>query len=70
MRVTIVTQASTADEPVKAVVEFEHDSEALSELWRLLASARGRPGLLDVNWERSDGAIVRREALLRWAAER
>ena len=64
MRVTIITSHSTAVEPAKAVVEFDHDSEALTELWRLASDERR--DLLDLSWERSDGA----EALQRWADER
>lgn len=70
MRITLVTLDQGAGTPEKAVLEFAHDSDALSEIWRLLASRCDQDGLLDLSWERADGVVLPRAVLARWARQR
>lgn len=70
MRLTISTLCGQAKAPRVMEVIFADDGEALSEVWRILSCKSRRPELVDIIWERSDGASVRYDALVRWASER
>lgn len=72
MRIVLVTQPSKSAASETSVREYADDGEALSAIWNLFSGCQRRasPQVLDLQWERSDGTVLRKSELYRWARER
>ena len=63
----VITTCRCAGEPAQTALDFPRDTDALSEIWRLLVADRDPQRLREISWRRADGVVVTHEALIEWA---